>query len=112
MNTTNWTPGLIVLVVGAISAVIILLTTKKKSESEAEVFAADQKDILADHDRKVQELIEELRELDQDQHHLPAEAFIAEKARLELEAAKALKARDEFARKMGAPPAVKPGAQP
>lgn len=112
MNTTNWGPGLIVLALGTITAIIILLTTKKRSESEAEVFAADQKDLLADHDRRVQELIEELRELDQDQHHLPADAFAAEKLRVETEAAKALRERDDFARKMGVAPTVKPPGAP
>lgn len=100
MNTTNWLPGVIVTVIGALTAVILLLTSKRRTDSG---FASDQNDLLADHDRRFQELLEELRELDQDQHHLPPDAFAVEKARLEKEAASALRARDEFARKMGAP---------
>jgi tetratricopeptide (TPR) repeat protein len=52
---------------------------------------------LANLDRRVQMLIDQLRELSADRHQMDATRFAADKARLEVEAASALKARDEYA---------------
>jgi tetratricopeptide (TPR) repeat protein len=60
-------------------------------------------DRLADLERGAQLILDQLKELVADQHHLEAAQFDAEKNRLEQEAAAALRARDEYARGRGRP---------
>lgn len=93
--TTNWTPGLIVLAVGVITAVLFLLTQRRKGTGTQEA-----KDgALEDLERRYQSLIEQLKELAAEKHTLAPERYEAERSRLELEAAAALRARDEHLKK-------------
>jgi tetratricopeptide (TPR) repeat protein len=94
---TNWTPGLIVLAVGFIAAVLFLLTRKGGTP------APEPKDgALEDLERRYQSLIEQLKELAADRHALEPERYESERKRLELEAASALRAKDEHLKKRGA----------
>lgn len=88
MNQTNWLPGIIVLAGGLLLAVVYLFASRKQA-------AKPRDGVLEELERRAQMLIEQLRELSADRHHLTDEQFAAEKARLELEAAAALRARDE-----------------
>lgn len=93
--TTNWTPGLLVLAVGVITAVLFLLTQRRKGAGTPE----PKNGALEDLERRYQSLIEQLKELAADKHSLAPERYEAERSRLELEAAAALRARDEHLKK-------------
>ncbi|MFL5319604.1 MAG: tetratricopeptide repeat protein, partial [Myxococcaceae bacterium] len=110
----QWGPGIIVIVVGVVFAAIVLFLLRRKA-----VPVVETNDRLADLDRKVVTLLEQLRELGADQHLLNATDFATEKARLEKETAEALKARDEYAAALTRANAMtaeatggKPGAAP
>jgi cytochrome c-type biogenesis protein CcmH/NrfG len=108
-QTTNWTPGIIALVVSLICGAAYLLLQRGKGSAAPS--SEPQKDgVLDDLERRAQSLIEQLKELVADKHTLSPEQFQAEKSRLEREAAAALRARDEYRqnRKPGA--AGTPGA--
>ncbi|MEN9796684.1 MAG: hypothetical protein RL653_380 [Pseudomonadota bacterium] len=112
MNAVNWTPGLVATVVGAVAGTGLVLFHRRTGS----VLSAQQ-DQLADLDQRVSALLEELRELVQDQHLLPEEEFSLERGRLEKEAAAALRERDAFAKALteasAAPaPAQAPAAAP
>ncbi len=93
---TNWTPGLIMLAVGVLAAVVFLLTQRRKDGAPA----PEPKDgALEDLERRYQSLIEQLKELAADKHALEPERYESERKRLELEAAAALRARDEHQKK-------------
>ncbi|EPX62077.1 hypothetical protein D187_009981 [Cystobacter fuscus DSM 2262] len=87
---TNWTPGLAVLAVGVIAAVLFLLTQRRKGAP-----SASRDDVLEDLERRYQSRIEQLKELAADKHTLAPERYEAERSRLEQEAVAALRARDE-----------------
>ncbi|HEY0095925.1 MAG TPA: tetratricopeptide repeat protein [Archangium sp.] len=97
-TATNWTPGLIVLAVGFIAAVLFLLTRKGDAPAPEAKEGA-----LEDLERRYQSLIEQLKELAADKHALEPERYESERRRLELEAASVLRARDEHQKKRGAP---------
>lgn len=102
IHQTHWLPGIIVGVVGFVVALVVLLSTKRKSIA----LPANVK--LADLEHKVEMLLEQRRALEGDKHQMGAEAFEQEKLRLEQEAAAALKARDAHLaelRALGAAPA-------
>ncbi|HYO57593.1 tetratricopeptide repeat protein [Archangium sp.] len=92
--TTNWLPGLVVLAVGFIAAALFLLTQRRKGGAPEPRDGA-----LEDLERRYQSLIEQLKELAADRHTLPPERYESERKRLELEAAAALRARDEHLKK-------------
>jgi tetratricopeptide (TPR) repeat protein len=95
---TNWTPGIIALVVSLLCGIGYLLLQRRKGGAPSS--PEPQKDgVLDDLDRRAQSLIEQLKELVADKHTLSPEQFQAEKSRLELEAAAALRARDEYRQK-------------
>ncbi|WP_375765572.1 tetratricopeptide repeat protein [Archangium gephyra] len=96
-TTTNWTPGLVVLAVGFIAAVLFLLTRKGGAPAPEAKEGA-----LEDLERRYQSLIEQLKELAADKHALEPERYESERKRLELEAASALRARAEHQKKHGA----------
>jgi len=93
MTQTQWLPGVIALAIGLASGLALLFFRKGSGRPAA---AAD--DRLADLERRAQLILDQLKELDADRHHLEADQFEAEKARLEQEAAAALRARDEYGR--------------
>ena len=112
MTQTQWLPGVIALAVGLVSGLAFLFFRKGSTRTAA---AAD--DRVADLERRAQLILDQLKELNADRHHLDATQFEAEKARLEQEAAAALRARDEYdragaaARQLPAKPAA-PEATP
>ncbi|XXF80873.1 tetratricopeptide repeat protein [Myxococcaceae bacterium GXIMD 01537] len=89
---TNWLPGLIVLAVTCLAAAAFLFINRFKVTASPE--ARD--GALDDLERRAQLLIEQLRELEAEKHHLEPARYAAEKSRLELEAAAALRAKDEY----------------
>jgi hypothetical protein len=101
VSQTNWVPGLVVLAIGVLAAVAYLLWVRKSASPSA---ASDQ---FADLNERAQRLVDQLKELQADRHHLDDRQFAAEKQRLELEAAAALKLRDERARRAARAPAPK-----
>ncbi len=87
MNQTNWLPGIIVFVIGAVTAIAFLLSNRKlKTDAPAP-------ETLDDFDARYQGLLTELKELVANKHLLAADAFAAEKSRLEQAAADVLRAR-------------------
>lgn len=94
MNPTDWTPGLLVLAGGLLLAVgFVLFSRRGKGKAEPA-----QDEVLADLEQRYATLIAQLKELTADRANLPEERFQAEKTRLELAAAAALKARDAHVR--------------
>ncbi len=96
-TTTNWLPGIIVLAVGFVTAAFFLFVSRSKAASAQ----APRDGALEDLERRYQSLIEQLKELAADKHSLPTERYEAERTRLELEAAAALRAKDEHLKKQG-----------
>jgi tetratricopeptide (TPR) repeat protein len=93
-QTTNWWPGLIALGLSLLCGLAYLLMQRGKGGAAAPEPLRDGKQ--DDLDRRAQSLIEQLKELVAEKHHLAPEQFAAEKGRLEREAAAALRARDEY----------------
>lgn len=111
---TNWLPGIIALAISLLCGIgFLLLQRRRGGPSTAQEPQRD--GTLDDLDRRAQSLIEQLKELVADKHNLSAEQFEAEKARLEREAAAALRARDEYRQKRkpaaGGSTAPAPGQQ-
>ncbi len=89
MNTeTNWIPGLIVLAVGVVGAVLYLLLGKKPPAGGPAPGSMD------DLNARYAALLDQLRTHIANKHLLPPETFEAEKKRLELAAAAVLRERD------------------
>ena len=95
--STNWLPGLVVLAVGFVAAALFLLTQRRKGVAGQEPRDGVHEDL----ERRYQSLIEQLKELAADKHTLAPERYAEERTRLELEAAAALRARDEHLKKRG-----------
>ncbi len=91
MMPTNWTPGLLVLGAGVAVALLILFSTRKPTS----VAPAVRDEKLADLEQRLQLLMDQLRGLDAERHQL-GDSFASEKARLERDAAAAMRARDEY----------------
>ena len=85
---TNWLPGQLVLAAALVMAAIYVLVTMRKKGAESSTGAHD--DLTA----KYQSLVAELREHIANRHLLPADAWEAEKARLEQAAVAVLKTRE------------------
>lgn len=92
---TNWMPGIVVLAGGVVVAVLYLLTSRQRAKT-AVATAAPRDAKLEELEQNAQRLIDQLRELTAEKHQVSAEHFAAEKARLETEAAAALRAKDEY----------------
>jgi tetratricopeptide (TPR) repeat protein len=93
MGGTHWAPGVAVLLLVGLGALIFVLRHWRASNPAPEKKTDD---ALANLDRRVQMLLDQLRELSADRHQMDETRFAADKARLEGEAANALKARDEY----------------
>ncbi len=106
MTQTHWLPGIVVLAIGLAIGVAFLFRLRRQSVRPGR----DADGRLADLDRAAQLILDQLKELVADRHHLEAAQFDAEKNRLEQEAASALRARDEYARGRAVPEPVNPKA--
>src|SRR5262245_54494340 len=95
MSQTDWLPGAIALAVGLVVGLGMLIWLQNRKAARP---SREKPEQLADLERRAQLLIDQLKELIEDRHHLEPAQFEAEKQRLELEAAAALRARDECAR--------------
>ena len=122
MNETHWLPGIVVLVGGLLVAALFLYSSWQKAPSTGHAKRKQkqggqgeaQEGTLEDLDRRAQMLIDQLKELTAERHHLSPERFAAEKARLEAAAAAALRAKDEYLRGGAAappPPSPSPAGQ-
>ncbi|MDC0707358.1 tetratricopeptide repeat protein [Stigmatella sp. ncwal1] len=100
-QTTNWWPGIIALGLSLLCGLTYLLLQRNKAGGAAPEPQRDGKQ--DDLDRRAQSLIEQLKELVAEKHNLAPEQFTAEKARLEREAAAALRARDEYRQSKSSP---------
>lgn len=89
---TNWLPGIIVLAVTFVAAAAFLFFNRRKVTPSPE--ARD--GVLDDLEHRAQLLITQLKELEAEKHNLSPETYTAERSRLELEAAAALRAKDEY----------------
>ena len=105
MTQTQWLPGVIALAVGLVCGLAFLFFRKGSTRPAAAV-----DDRVADLERRAQLILDQLKELSADRHHLDAAQFEAEKARLEQEAAAALRARDEYGRAAARQTPAKPVA--
>jgi len=94
MTQTQWLPGMIALAIGLAIGIAFLFRLRQQGARPA----PDADGRLADLERAAQLILDQLKELVADRHHLEAAQFDAEKNRLEQEAAAALRARDEYAR--------------
>lgn len=105
---TNWLPGLVVLGLVFVAAALYLYFTRRAAGSAAPDASPAASPELADLERRYQRLIEQLRELSAEQHHLAPEQYAAERSRLELEAASTLRAKDELSKRPVAAPSRAP----
>src|SRR5215831_5531593 len=105
MTQTQWLPGVIALAVGLVCGLAFLFFRKGSTRPAAAV-----DDRVADLERRAQLILDQLKELSADRHHLDAAQFEAEKVRLEQEAAAALRARDEYGRAAARQTPAKPVA--
>lgn len=93
MTQTQWLPGMIALAIGLACGLAFLLLRKSPSRRFP---VPDERQ--GDLELRAQLIVDQLKELNADRHHLEADEFEREKNRLETEAAAALRARDEYAR--------------
>ncbi len=98
IHETNWLPGALMIALGVAAGVMALLFTRGRSAA-----LGGGRDVkLADLEHRVSFLLEQLRALETERHQLGEERFAQDKAKLELEAAEALRSRDAFAREIAA----------
>jgi tetratricopeptide (TPR) repeat protein len=108
---TDWVPGIVVVAVGLVAALLVLVLGRRRvapgggpeARRAGAVAAAEEAELRS------ARLLEQLRELEADRHQLTPEAYLAESARLEGLAADALRARDA-ARSSGPKPRTAPPA--
>lgn len=89
-SQTHWLPGVLVLLGGLLFAVGWVLFARRKGVLKEG--AVDE--TLADLEKRASDLMDQLREMQQDRHHLSDAQFAEERARLERAAADALRAKD------------------
>ena len=95
MNQTDWMPGILVRSLGLLMAFGVLLLGRRRAVGKAEARRTGAARDVEDAELRWARLVEQLRELDADRHHLSGEAYQEERARLEQLAAHALRAREE-----------------
>ncbi len=103
---THWLPGIIVLVSGLGLAALFILLGRSSRGFAKTLTRADER---LDHEKRIQNALDALRDHAAEANRLPKEQFEAQKMELELAAARALKARDDFD-KAGAKKGAKPAA--
>ncbi len=97
IHETNWLPGALMIALGLAAAAIALIFTRGRTALGA---GRDVKQ--ADMEHRVAFLLEQLRALETERHKLGEERFAQDRAKLELEAAEALRERDAFAKEVAA----------
>ncbi len=107
MNETNWLPGIAVLALALAAAAGFVFTLWRKRDAPAARLER-----IADLDDRARRLLDQLRELNLDRHHLTDEQFAQEKQRLESAAASALRQKDELAKASSKAPAKPQPAKP
>jgi TolA-binding protein len=111
---TDWLPGILVLLLGAAAAGVALFLGRRSAPVNAkEARRASATQDADDAELLGARLLDQLRELEADKHQLSQDAYQAERARLELKAADALRARDEARPSVAnkpSPPAAAPAA--
>ncbi len=96
MTRTDWLPGVVVLALGLLAAVVVLWVGRRRGRpAEAEGRRAGASKAAEEAELRASRLLDQLRELEVDRHQLSSEAHQQERHRLELLAADALRARDE-----------------
>ncbi len=101
MSPTQWIPGVLVLITALCGALLYLVISRQKRDT-LKVGSEDPADL----DTRAQRLIDQLKELTADQHHLGEAQLSAEKERLEREAASVLAQRNALARNPRKEPVV------
>ena len=99
-HATNWWPGLIVLLGGAVAALAYFLIAQRRAPKVPSPGASAAVDDL---EQRSARALEQLKELEAERHHYSEEQYAAEKARLERAAADALRLEDAARRKAPAP---------
>ena len=111
MTPTDWLPGILVLVLGLAAAAGALLFGRRRATAGAkEARRASATQDAEEAELRGARLLEQLRELEADKHHLSEETYQAESTRLQQQAADALRARDEA--RPSAPKPSAPGPNP
>jgi tetratricopeptide (TPR) repeat protein len=107
---TDWVPGLLVLGLGLLTAFGVLLLGRRRSQAKRRPESRDEVDRgeAEEADLRSARLLEQLRELEADRHQLSEVAYQAESARLQREAADALRARDEASSAVRKPRTARP----
>jgi tetratricopeptide (TPR) repeat protein len=96
---TDWLPGIVVLVLGFLAAAAAVLLGRRRAPTSAkEARRANASQDVEEAELRGARLLEQLSELEADKHQLSKEAYQVESARLEQQAADALRARDEARR--------------
>lgn len=112
MNQTQWLPGIFALAVALVGAGLYLLLGRRKTDVQPGPAKASPPDqaLQAELERRAQTLLEAIRAHKESRHQHSEETYAAELRRLELEAAAALRARDEGRHRPATAPAAAPSA--
>jgi len=94
----TWWPALLALAAGSLAGVWAALMLRQQGGSDAET-----QETILDLDEQAAHLIRQLRDLDEQRSRLPEARYVAEKGRLELAAAQAIRDRDQQAAGARAP---------
>jgi tetratricopeptide (TPR) repeat protein len=111
---TDWLPGIVVLSLGVVAALALLFIGRRRAppSTPAEERRAAKAEAADEAGRRAARLLDQLRELEVDRHQLSAEAYAAERSRLEGLAANALRMRDEAPAKGATPKRPEPSVPP
>ena len=114
MTHTDWLPGILVLLLGGAAAAAALLLGRRRTPvgGPKEARRASAAQDVDEAELRSARLLEQLRELAADRHQLSPETYQAESARLEQQAADALRASDEARPKLAKAGAPAPDATP
>jgi len=106
---TDWVPGVLVLCLGLLTALGVSLLGRRRSRAKQGPDSAEEAVTKAVEEAELRSarLLDQLRELETDRHQVSGAAYQEASARLQREAADALRARDE-ARSAGAKPRATP----